>query len=245
MRRLLPGPVADVDPYEEYRVGEVASHLRLNMVLSADGQATDRQGRTGALGGDGDKEVFRTLRALADAILVGAGTVRAEGYGPHRMRADLLERRVADARPLPAPIVVVSRSLELPFDSPLFTEAETPTMVLTCEAAPESGRQAAARAGILVMAGEDEIDLPRGISALAEQFGLCHLLCEGGPTLNGPLLVAGLVDELCLTLTPALVGSPGPGLVAELSASHPLELRHVLEQDGELYLRYVVGRGAA
>lgn len=241
MRRLLPGPAADIDPYEAYRLEEVASHLRLNMVLSADGRATDREGRSGGLGGPADKEVFRTLRALSDAILVGAGTVRTEGYGPHRIREDLRERRIADARPLPSPIVVVSRSLELPYDAPLFTEAETPTIVLTCEAAPSEGRHAAARAGILLIAGDEEIDLPLGITTLGERFGLCHLLCEGGPTLNAPLLESGLVDELCLTLSPSLVGSDAPGLVSDLSHGHDLTLEQVLEQDGELFLRYAVG----
>ena len=240
MRRLLPEPAADVDPYEAYGLGDVASHLRLNMVLSADGRATDREGRSAGLGGAGDKEIFRALRALSDGILVGAGTVRTEGYGPHRMREDLRERRVADARPLPAPIVVVSRSLELPFDAPLFTEAETPTIVLTCEAAPADGRQAAARAGILLIAGDDEIDLPLGIATLGERFGLCNLLCEGGPTLNAPLLEAGLVDELCLTLSPVLVGADAPGLVSDLSRGRELTLEQVLEHDGELYLRYAV-----
>lgn len=242
MRRLLPDPATEVDLYDAYGVGEVATHLRLNMVLSADGRATDRKGRSGGLGGDGDKEVFRTLRALADGILVGAGTVRTEGYGPHRLRPDLLARRVDDGRPLPAPIVVVSRSLNLPYDAPLFTEAETPTIVLTCEAAPEEGRQAASRAGILLIAGEDDIELGLGIAALHERFGLCHLLCEGGPTLNAPLLEAGLVDELCLTVAPLLVGVDGPSLVDGLSAGHALDLRQVLEQDGELFLRYGVER---
>ena len=242
MRRLHPDPAADVDPYEEYAVGDVAAHLRVNMVLSADGRATDREGRSGGLGGEGDKEVFRALRAQADAILVGAGTVRTEGYGPHRMRADLRERRILDGRPLPAPIVVVSRSLDLPFDGPLFTEAETPTIVLSCQAAPAEGRQAAARAGILLIAGEDDIDLALGVSTLGERFGLCHLLCEGGPTLNGPLFAAGLVDELCLTLSPLLVGDAGPSLVGDLPEGRALTLRHVLEHDGELYLRYGMTR---
>lgn len=243
MRRLLPGPVADVDLHEQYSLGDVATHLRVNMVLSADGRATDREGRTAGLGGPGDKDVFRTLRALADGILVGAGTVRTEGYGPHRLSDGLRERRIMDARPLPAPIVVVSRSLDLPFEAPLFTEAETPTIVLTCEAAPEDGRQAAARAGILLIAGEDDIDLPLGLAALGERFGLCHLLCEGGPSLNQPLFEAGLVDELCLTLAPVLVGAEGPSLVPELPVAHDLTLEHVLENEGELYLRYAVKRG--
>lgn len=244
MRRLLPDPAETVDPYDAYRVDQSKPLLRLNMVLSADGRATDRDERTAGLGGEGDHEVFRTLRALADGILVGAGTVRAEGYGPHRLRPDLAERRAADARPLAAPIIVVSRSLELDYASPLFTEAASPTVVLTCDAAPEDRRSAAAHAGVLVIAGDDDVDLPVAIALLREKFGLLHLLCEGGPALNGPLLDAGLVDELCLTLAPTLVGTPGPTLVSQMTTSTTLDLLHVLESDGELYLRYALQEGA-
>ena len=245
MRRLLPDPAGPVDVYDAYRTDGERPLLRLNMVLSADGRATDREDRTAALGGDGDHEVFRTLRALADGIIAGAGTVRAERYGPHRLRADLAERRAADARPLPAPIIVVSRSLDLDYDAPLFTEAATPTIVLTCDAAPEERRAAAAHAGVLVVAGDTEVDLAVAIRLLRERFGLMHLLCEGGPSLNGPLLDAGLVDELCLTLAPTQIGTPGPTLVSQLTSSTHLDLLHVLESDGELYLRYSVKGGAA
>lgn len=244
MRRLLPDPADDVDVYDAYRVDDGTAHLRVNMVLSTDGRAQDRDGRTGALGGAGDQLVFRTLRALADGILVGAGTARAEGYGPHRLREGLRERRIADGRPLPAPIVVVSRSLDLDYGAPLFTEAQSPTVVLTCEAAPEEGRSAAARAGVLLIAGEEEVDLRLGIAALRERFGMAHLLCEGGPTLNGPLFDAGLADELCLTMTPVLVGAEAASLVGNLSAARPLRLTHALEDAGELYLRYAVARTA-
>lgn len=245
MRRLLPDPADPVDVYDAYRIDDERPVLRLNMVLSADGRATDRNDRTADLGGEGDHEVFRTLRALADGIIAGAGTVRAERYGPHRLRADLAERRAAAARPMPAPIIVVSRSLELDYDSPLFTEAATPTIVLTCDAAPENLRAEAANAGVLVVAGETEVDLPVAVRILRERFGLMHLLCEGGPSLNGVLLDAGLVDELCLTLAPTLVGTPGPTLVNQISTTTQLDLLHVLESDGELYLRYSVKGGAA
>lgn len=244
MRRLLPDPAEPVDLYDAYRPDSAGASLRLNMVLSADGRATDRGDRTAGLGGEGDLEVFRTLRALADGILVGAGTVRTEGYGPHRMRADLAERRAADARPLPAPIIVVSRSLDLDYASPLFADATSPTIVVTCEASDEKRRRTAAQAGVLVIAGEAEVDLPIALRVLRERFGLMHLLCEGGPSLNAPLLEAGLVDELCLTLAPTIVGTPGPTLVAEMSTSTTLDLLHVLESDGELYLRYAVKRGS-
>lgn len=240
MDQLLPERLSDVDPYELYRTPEAdAALLRVHMVASVDGAATDEHGRTGALGGQADTEIFRTLRALADAILVGAGTVRVEGYGPHRLRADLRERREADGRSAPAPIVVVSRSLELDYAAPLFTEAEVPTVVLTCAASPKGRRRQAERAGRVVVVGEEEVDLVAGLARLRTDHGLAHVVCEGGPTLNVPLFTAGLVDELCMTFTPRLIGE-GPRILHELDRPRVLDLMSLCEEDGELYARYAV-----
>lgn len=241
MRRLLPTGLADVDPYVAYRSDDPSAPLlRVNMVASVDGAATDEEGRTGGLGNRGDHDLFRALRALADAIVVGAGTARAEGYGPHRLRGDLRERRAADGRPAAAPVVVVSRSLDLDFASPLFVEAEVPTVVATCEAAPADRREAAARAGELLVAGGQEVDLAAMVARLRRDFGLASLLCEGGPTLNEALFDAGCVDELCLTLTPRLIGA-GPRILRGLARTRDVRLLALHEQDGELYARYAVG----
>ncbi|HVM14123.1 MAG TPA: dihydrofolate reductase family protein [Egibacteraceae bacterium] len=240
MDQLLPERLRDVDPYELYRIPEAdAASLRVHMVASVDGAATDEHGRTGALGGQADTEIFRVLRALADGILVGAGTVRVEGYGPHRLRADLRERREADGRSAPAPIVVVSRSLELDYAAPLFTEADVPTVVLTCAASPTGRRREAERAGRVVVAGEEEVDLVAGLARLRTDHGLAHVVCEGGPTLNVPLFTAGLVDELCITFTPRLIGE-GPRILHELDRPRGLDLMSLCEEDGELYARYAV-----
>ncbi len=249
MRRLLPSPTRVVEPYEAYRPADPAAPLlRLNMVASLDGAVTDARGVSGSLGGEGDHRVFVALRALADGILAGAGTVRAEGYGPHRLRPELVARREADGRTAPAPIVVVTRSVDLPLDGRLFTEAVTPTIVLTCAAA-DADRKAAVRAagGVVVEAGGDAVDLAEGVALLRREHGLAHLLCEGGPTLNGQLLAAGLVDELCVTLAPTLVGGDRlRGLAAGLPERIDAELVHVLEHDGDLLLRYrVTGPGPA
>lgn len=244
----------DVQPYEVYRPENPSVPLlRVNMVASADGRATDRAGRSGGLGGPGDREVFRSLRALADGILVGAGTARTEAYGPHRVALHLAPRRRADGRTRPAAIVVVSRSLQLDAASRLFTEAETPTVVLTCAAAPGSAREALRAVAEVVVAGEDEVDLPLGLQRLRDELGIRHVLCEGGPLLNGALLACGLVDELCLTVSPVLVGGAGLAIVRgeasdaaqSLSGSvvgASLRLETVCEQDGELYLRYTLLR---
>ena len=230
-------PLDDVDPYAAYRPEDPdAPLLRLTMVASLDGSVTDRDGRSGGLGGEADLEVFRTLRALADVVLVGAGTARAEGYGPHRVRADLGERRRADGRPAPAAIAVVSASLDLDPEAALFREAETPTVLVTSEAAAARGRLAAFRARV-VLAGGEQVDLADALRQLREQHGP-SILCEGGPTLNRALLDAALVDELCLTLAPQVVGVAGPPTVAPGGTSAtPLALAAALEHGGELLLR--------
>ncbi|MGH3387462.1 MAG: dihydrofolate reductase family protein, partial [Actinomadura sp.] len=152
MRRLLPEPAADVDPYEAY--GDVTRPwLRIGMVMSADGSVTDEEGWTDGLGGAADFRVFRTLRALADAILVGAGTVRTGRLGPARLRPDLRERR---GRP-PAPIVVISRSPALDWSLPLFTSAETPTLVVTSAAGRAAGR--VPDSVPVLIAGDEDVDL--------------------------------------------------------------------------------------
>ena len=243
MRQVLPTLIEAVDPYEAYRpAAHGAASLRLNMVSSLDGAVTDEHGRSGGLGGPGDREVFRVLRAHADAILVGARTVRMEGYGPHRVRADLAERRRADGRPAPAPIVVVTRSLNLDLASPLFTEAVTPTVVLTCTAAPAGRRAAAGKVARVLIAGERAVDISWSLDLLRAELGATHVLCEGGPVLNAELLQAGLVDELCVTIGPSLIDGEGPRLATVLGRRIDLELLAVLEQDSDLLLRYRVNR---
>jgi riboflavin biosynthesis pyrimidine reductase len=237
MRRLLPEPSEEVSPYDAYRPADPAAPLlRLNMVASIEGTVVGEDGRAGTLGAAGDREVFRSLRALADAVLVGAATVRADGYGPHRLRAELAGRRRADGRRDPAAIVVVTRSIDLDLGAPLFTQARVPTVVLTCAAADPLRRGAAERAGRVVVAGEECVDLAAGVAAL-RRLGFAHVLCEGGPSVNTTLLRLGLVDELCLTVAPTLVGR-GLQLAGDLPQRRDLDLVSVLEQDGELFLRY-------
>jgi riboflavin biosynthesis pyrimidine reductase len=241
MRLLLPDPVDPVDAYDAYRPDDPrGALLRVNMIASADGAATDEHGLTEGLTAEGDRWLFRVLRAMADGILVGAGTARAERYGPHRLHPELAERRRADGRSKPAQIVVVSRTLDLDYASPLFTEAQVPTVLLTCEASPTEARARAAHAGRVLVAGDEAVDLAEGIRLLRSELGLAHLLCEGGPSLNVPLFERGLVDELCLTVAPLLIGSHGPRILHQLGERVNLELREVYEQDGELYLRYGV-----
>lgn len=243
MRQLLPEPLDEVHPYDACRPDDPRGSLvRVNFIASVDGSVTDRQGRSGGLASAGDQAMFVALRAWSDAILVGAGTARTEGYGPHRLRPSLAQRRRADGRPNPAAMVLVTRSLKLDFGARIFTAAVTPTIVLTCASAPPEGQQAARRAGRLIVAGDKDVDLAEGLRRLREDYGLSHVLCEGGPRLTEATLEARQVDELCLTLAPALLGHGGPRLVEHLGQSVPLRLQHLFDEGSELYLRYRVGR---
>lgn len=243
MRQLLPRLREDVVPYEAYRPDDPHAELvRLNMVASVDGRATDAQGTSAGLGGPGDLLVFRALRAQADGILAGAGTARTEGYGPHRVDSSVAELRAADGRGSPAAMVVVSRSLDLDPAARIFAEAVTPTIVLTCEGAPRDRRGALEEVARVVDAGRERVDLPLGVRVLRERFGLRHLLVEGGPSVNRQLLAAGLIDELCVTMASQLAGGDGPRIVAESGPAADLSLLTLLTDERDLFARYRVRR---
>jgi riboflavin biosynthesis pyrimidine reductase len=241
MRRLLPdpGPLTDDDLVAAYRLPPGRS-LRVNFVASLDGAITVG-GRSAGLGSPGDKRIFDRLRALADVVLVGHGTAAAEGYGPITPDSRVARLRTSLGRPATAPIAVVSRRASLDPGSELVTAASSPTIVVTCEAADASRRAALADAGVSVLVcGDDDVDLPSALDALAE-LGQEGVLCEGGPQLFRAALTAGVVDELALSISPGLVGIGGARLLGqELTDRIPLDLRQVLEEDGMLFTRYGV-----
>jgi riboflavin biosynthesis pyrimidine reductase len=237
MRRLLPEPAEldDASLVEAYRLPPGRA-MRVNFIASLDG-ATTVAGRSRGLQSPGDLAVFRVLRALADAVLVGAGTAAAEGYGPMSDDSTVSRMRVALGRPATAPIVVVSRRASVAPDGPL---AGADSICVTCEAADADRRSALREAGVdVLVCGEDEVDLPLALDRLAER-GFEHVTCEGGPELLRSALGAGVVDELDLSIAPALVGG-GVRLVGEpLADLARLELRQLLEEDGMLFTRYAV-----
>jgi len=244
MRVLLPPPAADqpaaeLDNYELAALYEFPGPrwLRANMVASADG-AGFLDGRTAALSTPADMRLFGLLRVLADVVLVGAGTARAEEYKPARRRPSLEDLRAG--RPPTVPIAVVSRKLDLDFAAPLFTGAppDARTIVITCAGSPDDQRAAAARVADVIVAGETAVDLEEALAVLRDR-GLGQVLCEGGPHLLGQLAADGLLDELCLTVTPVLAG-PGPTRVVAGAPfpARPMTLAHVLTDDGELFCRY-------
>jgi riboflavin biosynthesis pyrimidine reductase len=223
-----------------------APWVRANMVTSADGAAW-LAGRAGGLSGLADRMVFSVLRSLADVILVGAGTARIERY--RMVRDGETYPRLRDGRTATPPIAVVSRALDLDPDGPLLASqpgqpGRARTIVLTTEAAPADRRDAAARhADVIVLEGS-LVTAGAAVSALAAR-GLTRILAEGGPTLLGFIAAERLLDELCLTYSPTLVGGDvGRILVAPAGqgGSEPLaglNLEHVLEDNGHLLCRYV------
>jgi riboflavin biosynthesis pyrimidine reductase len=241
MRRLLPDPVDNLTLIEAYPYPVAGIWLRANMVSSVDGAATI-DGRAGGLGNKTDQQVLGLLRALADVVIAGAGTVTAEGYGPGRARPEYQELRAAAGQP-PAPgMVVVSRRLELDFESRYFTEATQPPIVVTCEAAPPDRLVAAQKVAQVVVAGAESVSAALMVEALA---GLGHrrLLCEGGPTLLAQVAADGMLDEVCLTLSPMLVGGPSPRIFdgALLEPACTLRLTQLLQDDDDfLYASYTV-----
>lgn len=223
MRQLLPVPLDPVDPvavYSDLPRADTRPAVRLNMIASVDG-ATTVAGVSGGLGGTADHELFTVLRSLAEVVLVGAGTVRAEGYGPSTV-----------------PIAVVSGSCRLDWASRFFAAAIARPIVITVAAAPPEERKRAEEVAEVVIAGERDIDLGAALDALASR-GFGAVLAEGGPSLSGQLAAAGLLDELCLTLSPRLVGGDAKRILAGpgLGTGRAMRLRSLCEQDGFLFLR--------
>jgi len=221
----------------------VRPRVLLNMVSSADGRAT-LDGRSAPLSGPADREIFHALRAPIDAVLVGAGTVRAERY--RRIIRDDPERRLRRERGLAEePLAcIASGSLALEPDIPLLSDPTSRVVILTAsdgELAP-----AAAEVRYIRARRDGHLDLSAALEELHRSFGVRRLLCEGGPHLAADLFAAGLVDELFLSLSPKLAGElPGGGgmrILAGVALDPPVELQllGVLESDSHLFLRYGV-----
>lgn len=212
-----------------YPGGLTAPHVRVNFVASADG-AGSADGRSAGLGSPADRRVFLLLRELADVVLVGAGTVRAEDYGG--------ARKPTRGRATPPPIAVVTGSADLDPASRCFTDTITAPIVLTLASAPRERRERLAEAGADVVALE-QLTPDAVLDELARR-GLHRVLCEGGPTLFGALVAADVVDELCLTVAPLLIAGTAPRIAHGLPGvpARQLELAGVLHEDGNLLLRY-------
>lgn len=241
MRALLPRPADDVDIHASYAQDWLeAGGIRVNFICAADG-AAQAEGGSAGLQTPGDNKIFAALRDLADVVLAGAGTAVAEGYAAIELsnRRTSIRREYGLAAALPT--AVTSRSLRLDPDSALFAApADNRTIVLTCAAAPPDRRAALQRVADVVICGDASVE-PAAVRAALAERGLTRVLSEGGPTAFADLVHAGVVDELCLSMSPMLVG-PGPGRITGGDNPWPgaaaLHIVSVLEESGALFLRY-------
>ncbi len=220
-----------------------------NFVSSLDGAAAGPDDRSGSLSGPADKAVFHALRAAADVVLAGAGTVRAENYGRPRLSDEQQDLRRSQGRPPLPRLAVVTRSLNLDPEARFFTEAppEQPPIILTTSLgvteAAERVRALEDRATIIV-AGEATVDWARALRLLRDEAGAETVLTEGGPTVVGELVNADLLDEMCLTVAPLVAGGDAPRIVsgARLTSTAAHRLTRIFESEGFLLLRYLRDR---
>jgi riboflavin-specific deaminase-like protein len=215
-------------------------YLALNMVATADGKAAV-EGRTRAISSETDRAIFHNLRTQADAVMVGASTVRSEGYGPITKTEELRAKREREGvAPDPLAIVVTGR-LSVPVEVPLLQDPDSRVVIVTQSDGELSGHAAQVE---YVRVAPGALDLRPAMKQLREEYDVRSVLCEGGPTLNASLLPQGLVDELFLTVAPALAGGAQALTIvagAPLPELASLELVWALEDGSELYLRYRVG----
>lgn len=238
MRRLLPDPgetsvERQLDPYRPWDEPPAERPLvAMNFAATLDGRATI-DGRSGPIGSDTDTAMLVGLRTRFDAVMIGAGTMRAERYG--RVVSDPAKRERRERLGLPADplMVIVSGRLDLPWEAPLFAEGG-PVLVLTAS----DEEPPAVDVPLEVARFEGGVDLAAALRELRTERGVRALLCEGGPRLHSQLWALGLVDELFLTVAPKLTGAGPSILEGELDDPAAVELAWLLEQDGELFGRY-------
>ncbi|MBO0900479.1 dihydrofolate reductase family protein [Cellulomonas sp. zg-ZUI22] len=246
--RRLASSADEADLVALLRRDRARPHVRATMVTSVDGAAAGTDGRSGSLGTPADRRVFAVLRALADVVLVGAGTVRAEGYRELPVAAGLREVRASlGLGPRIVPAVVTCRG-DVPADV-----ADGALVVTGTQGADRARAAVGADRTVVVPAPHDpgSPDLRAAVAALAAR-GLRHVLAEGGPRLLADLLAAGLVDELCLTTSPLLVAGDAPRAATGAGPLDPpraARVRHLLHAtDGTVLtcwdLRAPVGSGS-
>jgi riboflavin-specific deaminase-like protein len=242
-QRLLPDQAAGlsaVDVASAVDLGAAAAGDRpwvaLNMAATADGRVSIG-GRSAPVAGAADRALFHELRTRADAVMAGAGTVRAERYGRVTKNAELAARRDRDAL-----AVIVSGSLDLAGDLPLLADASSRVVIVTAS----NGSIEGVEADVSYIRQPRDGSLAAALSTLRSDSGVRSILCEGGPHLNSQLFREGLVDELFLCVSPRIAGEPDQPASLEgmaLPAPVDLDLTTLHEAEDHLFFRYRVRRG--
>ncbi|MGQ0844239.1 MAG: dihydrofolate reductase family protein [Sporichthyaceae bacterium] len=215
--------------------------LRANMVSTLDGAAIAPDGLTRNISSANDRALMGTLRALSDVLIVGVGTAESEGYGPERPRSEYAALRAANGQ-APAPVTAVtSAKLDLDLTGPLFAADVSPrTILLTTSSAPPDRLAAAREVADVAIVGDHTVDPAAAVAALVER-GHSRLLCEGGPRLLASVLAAGVLDEMCLTLSATMLAGDAFRILAGPALPNPprMTVGHVLSDGTDLYLRYL------
>jgi riboflavin-specific deaminase-like protein len=240
MRRLIPepGPTTVEEQLDSYRPWEQPHDDRpfvaVNFAATVDGRATIG-GVSGPIGSGADTEMLVRLRTRFDAVMIGAGTMRAERYGRLIADREQGEHRERIGLPPDPLMVIVSGRLDLPWDAPLFTDGGGRVLIFTAsEAEPPQTATT-----VCVVRHEGFVDLAAALRHLRQERGIRALLCEGGPGLHAELEGGAMVDDLFLTIAPKLAGGGAPRILeGDLPEVAGLELAWLLEHEGELFARY-------
>jgi riboflavin biosynthesis pyrimidine reductase len=240
VRRLLPdpGPTSVEEQLDAYQPWEKPHEerplLAVNFAATVDGRATIG-GVSGPIGSRTDTAMLAGLRTRFDAVMIGAGTMRAERYGRLAPNQERRERRERIGLPPDPLMVILSGRLDLPWDAPLFTDGGGRVLIFTASEAepPQTATP------LQVVRHDGFVEIGEAMRHLRRECGVRALLCEGGPGLHGELEGAGLVDDLFLTIAPKLAGGEAPRILeGDLPGVEGLRLEWLLEEEGELFARY-------
>jgi len=238
LRRLheASGPVDVLDMVlAEERSSDGGPWVMFNMVASVDG-ATAVEGGSSALNDEDDKALFAALRTVPDVILVGAGTVRAENYGPVDLDEERRARRTEQGMSPTPRLAIATASLSIEPDMRVFEDSENrPLIITSTEVSSDRIEAFADRAEVVQL---DDLDAASILESLGEPN---VVLCEGGPTLNGQLIVDGFIDEMNLTIAPKVAVGESHRIAhgEELLPPADMKLVRTLSGDRSLFLRYV------
>ncbi|HEX2706376.1 MAG TPA: dihydrofolate reductase family protein [Solirubrobacterales bacterium] len=240
MRRLFPdpGPTTVEQQLDTYRPWEEPREERplvaVNFAATVDGRATIG-GVSGPIGSDADTELLAGLRTRFDAVMIGAGTMRAERYGRLVDDQGKRERRERIGLPHDPLMVIVSGRLDLPWDAPLFTAGGGRVLIFTASEAEPPPTATSLR----IVRHRGFVNIVEAMRHLRQERGIRALLCEGGPGLHNELEGVGFVDDLFLTIAPKLVGGDAPRIIeGDLPGVAALELAWLLQEGSELFARY-------